>query len=596
MTMAMVNRLMLWLAVISSAVLLIGLGLASWLVQHREQVPDPLLPEGSALLGSYNSLAHQLWLVVLLLLIGLLLLAINRAAAPAPAPGEIQNKSLLRKAWEFMRRHPLSCGLLTVYALLMVSESSWFYKEIVTWFDDIHNGLLVDNFSPQASFIGEAWGRNDFRFFPLSHQDLHLLSWFTPYPKVWALVSAAELVATIGLSVAVVQQSLRPSNPPAAKAPALLLIGCLLYLFTSSAAYNYFQFIYSERLLSLLLALFAFHWLQYRQTGDHRSGLLALIWALVGSFLKDTAIVLFVVPVLASLLTQPASQWTQQRRLELNLLSLVPFVLASATWLSLLPSLYLGDQRYDSSLRFSAFELDIRTVVVLLFSVVRLVQWSRERQKFTFTVIDGLNLGAFAYALVLWALVGFKSTSYMALPVNLVAVIDMLMVWAVSISPWLLKRSGQRTTGAIGVGLSLSIVAVEHRFAHHFQERFTSIRNTQRSWRGTFDQAQALALQSRRRGEPVNLIFSKSWFKHSDYLRTLPYDRLIYLDPDTGDSHVIDGIGQGERYRVQPGDLLLDLDSGNKLKKYGIDLRGYRRIYDFDPTVSNGHIYRREAE
>ena len=71
---------------------------------------------------------------------------------------------------------------------------------------------------------------------------------------------------------------------------------------------------------------------------------------------------------------------------------------------------------------------------------------------------------------------------------------------------------------------------------------------------------------------------------------------MIYLDPDTGDSHVIDGIGQGERYRVQPGDLLLDLDSGNKLKKYGIDLRGYRRIYDFDPTVSNGHIYRREAE
>ena len=39
-----------------------------------------------------------------------------------------------------------------------------------------------------------------------------------------------------------------------------------------------------------------------------------------------------------------------------------------------------------------------------------------------------------------------------------------------------------------------------------------------------------------------------------------------------------------------------DLDSGNKLKKYGIDLSAYRLIYDFDPAVSNGHIYRREAE
>lgn len=76
-------------------------------------------------------------------------------------------------------------------------------------------------------------------------------------------------------------------------------------------------------------------------------------------------------------------------------------------------------------------------------------------------------------------------------------------------------------------------MAVEHRFAHHFQERFSSIRNTQRSWPATFDAARTLALETRRRGEPVNLIFSKSWFKHSDYLRSLPYDRLIYLDPDT---------------------------------------------------------------
>ena len=594
MTMAMVNRLMLWLAGISGGVLLIGLGLCSWLVQHRLQLPDPLLPEGSALLENYNGLAHELWLVVLLLLIGLLILAINQA--PAPAQASSHPNSLLSQAWTFIRRHPIACGLLTVYALLMVGESSWFYKEIVTWFDDIHNGLLIDNFGPRPSFIGEAMGRNDFRFFPLSHQDLHILSWFTPYPKVWALISASELVATIGLSVAVVQQSLRPTKPQAAKAPAVLLIGCSLYLFTSSAAYNYFQFIYSERLLSLLLALFAFHWLQHRQTGDRRSALLALIWALIGSFLKDTAIVLFVVPAMASLLTHPPRQWTNQRRLELNLLCLVPFFLASATWLSLLPSLYLGVQRYDSSLRFSAFELDIRTFVVLIFIVVRLVQWSRQRSDFSFSVIDGLNLGALAYALALWALVGFKSTSYMALPVNLVAVIDLLMIWAVVISPWLLSRSSRRITGAIGMGLSLSIVAVEHRFAHHFQERFTSIRNTQRSWRATFDQAQVLARQTRRRGEPVNLIFSKSWFKHSDYLRTLPYDRLIYLDPDTGLSKVIDGIGRGKRYQAQPGDLLLDLDSGKKLKKYGIDLSGYRQIYNFDPAVSNGHIYRREAE
>jgi hypothetical protein len=123
-----------------------------------------------------------------------------------------------------------------------------------------------------------------------------------------------------------------------------------------------------------------------------------------------------------------------------------------------------------------------------------------------------------------------------------------------------------------------------------------SIRNTQRSWRATFDQAQRLALQARRRGESVNLIFSKSWFKHSDYLRTLPYDRLIYLDPEDGTRRVVDGIGRGLVYQDQPGDFFLDIDSGHKLKKYGVDLSSYQRIYNFDSAVSNGHIYRRVAE
>ncbi len=94
----------------------------------------------------------------------------------------------------------------------------------------------------------------------------------------------------------------------------------------------------------------------------------------------------------------------------------------------------------------------------------------------------------------------------------------------------------------------------------------------------------------------MNLIFSKSWFKHSDYLRTLPYDRLIYLDPESGQSREVNGIDRGKRYRAQPGDLLLDHDSGKKLQKYGIDLRGYRQNYDFDHDIGNGHIYRREAE
>ena len=39
--------------------------------------------------------------------------------------------------------------------------------------------------------------RNDFRFFPLAHQDLHLLSWVTLYVNVWMLFNAAELFTIV---------------------------------------------------------------------------------------------------------------------------------------------------------------------------------------------------------------------------------------------------------------------------------------------------------------------------------------------------------------------------------------------------------------
>ena len=80
--------------------------------------------------------------------------------------------------------------VLTIYAVLMVQESSWFYKEILTWYDDIFSDQLLNNFSLREKLINETMGRNDFRFYPLSHQDLHALSWVTPYIKVWSLASA----------------------------------------------------------------------------------------------------------------------------------------------------------------------------------------------------------------------------------------------------------------------------------------------------------------------------------------------------------------------------------------------------------------------
>ena len=583
-----VKRYWLNLCIASGILCVLTLIAMFWVSGNNTFLPPPLSRQGYQLLETYNDWGHGLFITVLLVSIAFL-------AKSAPFQWGTPIKSTLRA----VRHHPLPSALLVSYALVMIHESSWFYKEILTWYDDVNQGLLLSNFSLRDSFISESMGRNDFRFFPLSHQDLHLLSWLTPYVKVWAAVSAIELFATIAIAIQLIKRFVKQVNTT-----SLTWIACLIYLFTPSAAYNYFQFIYSERLLTLLFAVFALFYDRYQHDRQQCDGLVALAAALLGSFTKDTAILLFVTPavvtVLAGSLGNPASnhhqtktapeRWWKTYQLEAMLIGLIPIWIASLLALSVLPSLYFGEVRYDANLRFSSFELDLRTAWLTAFILGRAVLLSR--RTIQPQLIDSLNLSALLYSFALYALVGFKSTSYMALPVQWVALLDLLFLWSTWLEPRLQRRWPQTAINALAILSSGLILTIEHRFAQTFISRWTDIHETQNSWRATLDQADIFAHETRRKGEPVNLIFTKSWFKHSDTIKRLPFDRLIYLDPDKKEYKILEGRNRKQLYQPQPGDLFLDIGSGNKLKKYGIDVSDLELLYTFDPKVSNGRIYR----
>ena len=583
-----VTRYWLNLCIASGILCVLTLIAMFWVSGNNTFLPPPLSRQGYQLLETYNDWGHGLFITVLLVSIAFL-------AKSAPFQWGTPFKSTLRA----VRRHPLPSALLVSYALVMIHESSWFYKEILTWYDDINQGLLLSNFSLRDSFISESMGRNDFRFFPLSHQDLHLLSWLTPYVKVWAAVSAIELFATIAIAIQLIKRFVKQVNTT-----SLTWIACLIYLFTPSAAYNYFQFIYSERLLTLLFAVFALFYDRYQHDRQQRDGLVALAAALLGSFTKDTAILLFVTPAVVTVLTgslgNPASnhhqpktapeRWWKTYQLEAMLIGLIPIWTASFLTLSVLPSLYFGEARYDANLRFSSFELDLRTAWLTAFVLGRAVLLGRKTIRLQ--LIDSLNLSALLYSFALYALVGFKSTSYMALPVQWVALLDLLFLWSTWLEPRLQRRWPQTAINGLAILSSGLILTIEHRFAQTFISRWTDIHETQNSWRATLDQADTFARETRRKGEPVNLIFTKSWFKHSDTIKRLPFDRLIYLDPDKKEYKILEGRNRKQLYQPQPGDLFLDIGSGNKLKKYGIDISDLELLYTFNPKVSNGRIYR----
>ena len=592
------QRWSLWMAGVSGITLAIGTGLALWVQFHQTELGQLQDAAKHSLLTSYNNISHGVWIAVLLLLTGILIRSVSRSPSSKNLSASTP-KSWISRLATSIKHHPATSIVLIAYVSIMVQESSWFFKEILTWYDDIYTDHLLNNFSFRQSFINETMRRNDFRFFPLSHQDLHVLSWLTPYTKAWSLVSAVELIITIVLGCNVVQIINKNKS-----SGSLFLMGSLLFLFTSATAYNYFQFIYSERFLTFLLAAYIYHYCLYQKSGEQRNGRLALLFALFIPFFKDSAILLAVVPALTTITlgsigklnnyprwnTLKPSNWAKAYAVELAICSLFPFFLASFLMLSALPSLFVGVQRYDAHLGLSSLGIDIRIFIFIGFIATRL--WLLFRNRIQANALDGLNVAGLFYGLSLYYLVGFEGNNYMALPLQFVAVIDILVIWETLAVPRLSKRLSIRQIQAAAIGATLLLLGIEDRQAETFRQRATFLSWKQRSWRTTYNKADEVLKETKRKGETVNLIYSKGWFKNSEEMKKLTYDRLVYYDIDSRDYKIKDGVNAGNSYKPKKGDFLVDIDTGKKLTEYGIDLSRYQLLYQENSNKKYARIFR----
>ena len=589
----------------SCSLLAVGaLGAWRWLLQALPTLPSPRSDQGEILLYHYNRTSHDIFLALLgLVIVGLLWWSRDVASQARPQP----TRSWPRQFILFARTHPVVLVVFIVYAVAMINGTNWLFPELVGWYDGVLDHHLLDNFSIRHEFISETMLRNDYRFFPLAHQDLHILSWFTAYVKIWMLVSAAELFAIILLAHRLVRRVV-----PSTQATGLLLIISLLLLSAPATGFAFFQLIYAERILTLCFIAFSCCYLDARTTGNRRAQALTMVFALIGMFFKEIGVLLFVVPAAFLLLAgalgrlpgAPAlprrqlvqrgrwrslGQWLQSYQLELWLCSLlVVFGLAYA-YMSYLPSLYHGKQAYGSNdaLRWVA---DPRCWIPLTYLVIRGFRLLTNRAPVQ--LLDGLNLAALSYAAALYALVGYEGSSYMALPVQVVAVMDAAFAWSTWVAPRLARvlrsTSAVALVGVVGCG---GAIALEHQQQHSFLDRVTTIKTKQASWLKTLQRINDFTLETRRRGEDVNLIFTKSWFRKNRHLDRFHYDRLIYLDPTSHTYTVVDGIDKGTTYQPQTGDLLINIDKGG-LGFLGTTLESYETVFRYSDQVKNGRIYR----
>ena len=216
-------------------------------------------------------------------------------------------------------------------------------------------------------------------------------------------------------------------------------------------------------------------------------------------------------------------------------------------------------------------------------------------KKVSFSLLDAFNAAALVYALGLCAMVGFRSSNYMALPVQFVASIDivMLYIWATS-QQLATHRIKAGVLGLTSLLMASSIIGLEHQERRNFWKRIQRIQIGQDSWVKTLDQMKKISRTARENGEEINIIYSKSLFRNRDHLKQqLAYNRLIYFNLEKNKYTVIDGTGKGSEYIPKKGDFLLNIDTGKRLFDDGLNDSQYQKIYDYDPKTSNGKIYRR---
>jgi hypothetical protein len=587
-----------WLGAVWLLLMGAGLVAATGLIPWADWLPDAGSSAGEQLVKRYNLISHIIFLIGLTVAsTGLIWAAHHSDQSNSESTSQ---RGLAIRLIHGIKQHPIVTGLFAFYAALMMKQASWFYKEIISWYKGILGHHLLDNFSLRWEFVQETMFRNDFRFFPLSHQDLHILSWFTPYVSIWMLVNAAELFLIVVLGSKIIATLSEQDNRR-----ETLLMFSILFLFDAATGFTFFQFIYSERIVVLFFSLFAFHYSQYFKLSRTKDAYLSILYALLGLFFKDTAFILFTVPAFTVILVgslgllankpkfsvQALQDWSKAYALELSLSSLVLVLGMSFLYLSYLPSLYVGVKAYDSYLRFSRFEPDFRFLVLLGVSCIRAVMIVLK--KLSFSLLDAINAAALAYALGLFAMVGFRSSNYMALPVQFVASLDLVMLWIWGTSRCPSQRMTVGVLGMTSVLTASSLIGIEHLERRNFWSRTSKMQSNQDSWVKTLDEMKKISRQARENGDEINIIYSKSWFRNCDHLKQLTYQRLIYFDLDKNEYLIMDGAGKGSNYTPKKGDFLLNIDTGKRLREFGYDMTPYQKIWDYDPDESNGKIYRR---
>ena len=588
------KRLFIMLTMIST----MGLGLWAWIQQYRHFLPTPDSKAGRALQHQYQGTAHDIWLILLLIVAGYLISKIYISRQKEAEESKHNSKGAVQSCLQFIRNNPITTVLFAAYTVAMIAGTTYLYKDMVGWYADLVDGYFLDNFSLKGSFIRETMRRTDYRFFPLAHQDIHILSWFSIQIKTWMLFSAAELIGTVLLCIKFLNNLEKQDQ---ARAGTILFITSLLLIHPSTGT-AFFHVIYCERMLCLVFMLYINAYLDHSRTGHLSSFYSTLLWALIGIFIKDISILLFVIPPtslwIADVIhqrrqtpheTQSVSPFSPHYRLEHWICSLPLVFICSYIILALIPSSYAAEGAYNNGASYYIF-LDLRFYLFALVAASRAIAIAKERIRFNF--LDAINIAAFAYAISLSCVYEFDSTSYLALPFQLIASINIAWAW-IQLTK---KKKGQiikhkkEFLGAIIA--STTILTTDHMTSKNtFIANIVEQKTEQLYIQSTYEKLDEITRKIREEGNHANIIIhEQSRLSAYRHLNRIPYRALIEYIPSKEQFIIKDGENKGKIYSPMRGDLVANLDKSIDLIDPILENLETEIIYRHNPTKKTGLI------
>ena len=586
-------------AISLTALSLIGIGIWKWVQIDPGVLPNPDSQSGKALLRQYQGTAYDIWLILLVLSIGYIVNRIYVSKRKEDLEANQIKQRTIQSLLRFVRNNPIATIVFIVYAIAMISGTTYLYKDMVGWYPELVKGYFLDNFSIRGSFVSETMRRSDYRFFPLAHQDLHILSWFTIHIKTWMLFSAAELVGIVLLIINFLNR-LEPGNK--ARQSTIILTALLLLIHPSTGT-TFFHVIYCERLLCLVFTLYITSYLHYRETELKSSFYLTFLWALVGIFIKDIAILLFIIPAACIWVSDAIgnSSFKQKQtngvavhrsnRLEQWVCSLSLAFITSYIFLALIPSSYAAEGAYNDDTAYKIV-LDFRFYLFAVIAIYRITEILKKHIRFS--LLDALNISAVAYAAALGLSYEFLANSYLAMPVQLIGTINIGWLWIQLIESNKHNHLEKSSKVFSSIFASALIIGVEHAIDKEtFANNIASQKFEQAYIQSTYEKLDAISRDIRESGEEVNIIINrKSRLSAERHLNRIHYKSLIEYVPDRDVFIVKDGANKDKTYTPKVGDLVANLDKYIDLMDPILEKVEGTLIYRHNPSQRTGLILR----